>query len=246
VALSREQELLDAAVSYALAGAALVTPQLLSCPTPCPAWDLALLLDHLSDSIGVLYEALATGGVRVCAAPGPRGPGPDAVARLRGQTARLLAACATAGPAGRLVTIGDRALTRRMAAVTGAIEIAVHGWDIAVACGACRPVPPGLAAVLLPIAELSITPATRPGLFADPVRLPGPAGPGDQLIAFLGRQPRLSLVPEPDTRRGPASTCRQSWAGPRRFSSPHLVYMNEPQSARCGIQQEHSRTGAER
>ena len=77
-----------------------------------------------------------------------------------------------------------------MVAVTGALEITVHGWDIWVACGARRPVPSGLAAVLLPIAPLLITPGTRPGLFADPVRLPGPARPGDQLVAFLGRQPR--------------------------------------------------------
>ncbi len=75
-----------------------------------------------------------------------------------------------------------------MVAVTGAIEITVHGWDISVACGARRPVSPGLAAVLLPIAPLLITPGTRPGLFADPVRLPGPA-PRDQLVGFLGRQP---------------------------------------------------------
>jgi hypothetical protein len=43
---------------------------------------------------------------------------------------------------------------------------------------------------LLPIASLLITPGTRPGLFADPVRLPGPACPGDQLVAFPGRRPR--------------------------------------------------------
>jgi hypothetical protein len=82
-----------------------------------------------------------------------------------------------------------------MAATAGAIEIAVHGWDISAACGVSRPVPPALAAVLLPIAPLLITPGTRPGLFADPVRLPGPAGPGDQLVAFLGRQPRLPAAP---------------------------------------------------
>jgi len=58
-----------------------------------------------------------------------------------------------------------------------------------------EPVPPGLAAVLLPLAPLLNTPGTRPGLFADPVRLPGPACPGDQLVAFLGRQPRFLAVP---------------------------------------------------
>jgi uncharacterized protein (TIGR03086 family) len=76
-----------------------------------------------------------------------------------------------------------------MVAVTGAIEITVHGWDIAVACGRTRPVPPGLATVLLTAAQLLVPPDTRPGLFADPVALPGPASPGDQLVAFLGRRP---------------------------------------------------------
>ena len=165
--------------------------QLLRRPTPCPGWDLATLLDHVSDSIGVLHQAITAEGASASAAPpGYPAPGPDPVARLRGQAARLLDACAAAGPAERRVAIWDRELTASMVAVTGAIEIAVHGWDISVACGARRPVPPGLAAVLLPIAPLLITPGTRPGLFAGPVRLPGPASPGDQLVAFLGRQPR--------------------------------------------------------
>jgi len=197
--VSRGLALLESAVSYALAGAALATPQLLSRPTPCPGWDLELLLDHLSDSIGVLHEALATGGVDVSAAPGLPEPKSDPVARLRGQAARLLGTCAATGPAGHRVAIGDRELTASMVAVTGAIEITVHGWDIFVACGAARPVPPGLAAVLLPIAPLLITPGTRPGLFAAPVWLPGPADPGDQLIAFLGRHPRLRTAPGPAT-----------------------------------------------
>jgi len=196
--VSRGLELLESAVRYALAGAALGTPPLLRRPTPCRGWDLETLLDHLSDSIGVLYEAITVGDAGLSAAsPGYPGPGPDPVARLRGQAARLLGACAAAGPAERRIAIRDRELTASMVAVTGAIEITVHGWDIWVACGARWPVPPGLAAVLLPIAPLLITPDTRPGLFAAPVRLPGPASPGDQLVAFLGRQPRPPAAPEP-------------------------------------------------
>ena len=195
--LSRGLELLESAVSYVLAGAALVTAQLLPRPTPCPGWDLETLLDHVSDSIGVLQEAITVGGVGAGPATGHPGEGPDPVARLRGQAARLLGACAAAGPAERRVAIWGRELTASMVAVTGAIEITVHGWDISVACGARRPVPPGLAAVLLPIAPLLITPGTRPGLFADPVRLPGPACPGDQLVALLGRQPRPPAAPGP-------------------------------------------------
>jgi uncharacterized protein (TIGR03086 family) len=193
------QELLESAVSYALAGADLVIPQGLTRATPCASWDLEMLLDHLSDSIEVLGEAIATAGISPGPAQGYDGPRRDPVARLRGQAAGLLGTCAAAGPAAHRVAVGDRELTASMVAVTGAIEITVHGWDIFAACGATRPVPPGLAAVFLPIAPLLITPRTRPGLFADPVRLPGPADPGDQLIAFLGRHPGLRAAPGPAT-----------------------------------------------
>jgi Mycothiol maleylpyruvate isomerase N-terminal domain len=81
--LSRGRELLESAVSYALAGAALVTPQLLQRPTPCPGWDLETLLDHVSDSVGVLHEAITARGASA-APPGYRGPGADPVARAPG------------------------------------------------------------------------------------------------------------------------------------------------------------------
>jgi uncharacterized protein (TIGR03086 family) len=199
--LSRGLELLESAVSYALAGTALVTPQLLPRPTPCLGWDLEILLDHVSDSVGVVHEALATGGV----SPSPpllAYPGPGPAARLRGQAARLLGTCAAARPAEQRVAIGDRELTASMVAVTGAIEITVHGWDIRVACGGWRPVPLGLATILLPLARLVIRADTRPGLFAEPVQLPGPAGASDQLVAFLGRQPRPPAASAPPESGG--------------------------------------------
>jgi uncharacterized protein (TIGR03086 family) len=225
--LSRGRELLETAVSYALAGAALGTPQLMQRPTPCKGWNLETLLDHVSDSIGVLHEAISAAGVSLSAAsPGDPGPLPDPVARLHGQAARLLNACAAAGPAERLVAVGDRELTAGMVALTGAIEITVHGWDISVACGARRPVPPGLAAVLLPLAPLLITPGTRPGLFADPVRLPGSASPGDNLIAFLGRQPCRAR-----TAVAPARSSRYERTPPDETTSHGE---GTPLSGRCG------------
>jgi uncharacterized protein (TIGR03086 family) len=194
--LSKGLELLESAIGYALAAATLETPQLLSRPTPCAGWDLEMLLDHVSDSIGVLHEAIATGIADAGAAPtGYPARGPDPVARLRGRASGLLGACAAAGPGGRLVSTGDRELTASMVTVTGAIEIAVHGWDITVACAGLRPVPPNLATALLAIAPLLIGPDDRPGLFAEPVQLPGPACPGDQLVAFLGRRPRPPAAP---------------------------------------------------
>jgi uncharacterized protein (TIGR03086 family) len=188
--LNSGHELLDAAVGYALAGAAMATPPLLKCPTPCSAWDLGTLLDHLSDSIAVLGETIDPAGVNAAPAAPQPGRGYDPVTHLRGQATRLLASYPTRS-ANRMVAIADREITANVVAATAAIEMTVHGWDIFAACGISRPVPPDLAAALLPAAALLITPRTRPGLFADPVRLPGPASPGDQFVAFLGRQLRF-------------------------------------------------------
>jgi uncharacterized protein (TIGR03086 family) len=196
-ALTRGLCLLRSAVGYALAAAGSASSARLAAPTPCAGWDLGILLAHVADSMGVLSEVIAAGP----AAPGPASggcpPGGDPLVTLRCRAAGLLAACAGGGPDERLVVIADRWLPASMTAVAGALEITVHGWDIAASCGSPRPVPPGLAAVLLPVAPLLVTPATRRGLFADPVRVPGRPVPGDQLVAFLGRQPGRPGTPGP-------------------------------------------------
>ena len=191
-ALTRAPRLLEHAVGYALATAALATPRFLPRPTPCAGWDLRTLVLHVGDSLGVLAEALRAGQVGPGPAPDDE---PDPVAHLRRRARALLGACAAADAGERRVAIGDRELTVNVTAAAGAIEIAVHGWDISAACGVHRPVPPGLAAALLPIAPLLIPGTARAGLFADPVPVPGPSCPGDRLVAFLGRQPLLPAAP---------------------------------------------------
>ena len=80
--LTRGLELLGWAISYALASTRLATPQRLPGPTPCADWDLGLLLRHVSDSVGVLHEAITTG----CIGSGPAAeddePDPDVVSGL--------------------------------------------------------------------------------------------------------------------------------------------------------------------
>jgi uncharacterized protein (TIGR03086 family) len=191
-ALTGELDLLELAVRYALASAATATTDVLrSRPTPCSGWDLETLLAHVSDSIQVVNVAIAAGQIGpVLARREPR-PKTEPRGDLREHAARLLAACAAA-PDEHPIAIADRTLTPRTLALAGAIEIAVHGWDIAAACGTRQPIPIELAAVLLPLAPLVIPAQIRPGLFADPVLIPGPACPGDQLVAFLGRQPNFT------------------------------------------------------
>jgi uncharacterized protein (TIGR03086 family) len=149
-----------------------------------------MLLNHVVDSIRVLHEAITIGGVSASAAPDDAlRPRLDPVARLRRETAMLLAAGAAAGSTEGTVYIGDRELTTSLVTVAGAIEIAVHGWDISVACGDARVIPSNLADVLLPIAPLLITAETRSGLFADPVPLARPACPGDELGYLVNAGP---------------------------------------------------------
>lgn len=196
-ALEHGPRLLARALSYVLAITPLLTPELLPRATPCAGWDLRTLLSHLTGSLSTLHQGLATGALDDDPLPAP-GAGPDAgpAAGLQHQARRLLAAC-TAAPAGELITIAGQDLSTGILAAAGAVEAAVHGWDISAACGTPQPIPPGLAACLLPAAVLLIPPGTRRGLFAGPLPPPAAATPGHQLLAFLGRDPDRPGAPRP-------------------------------------------------
>ena len=181
--------LLAAAIDYALGGVDWVTPGLLSQPTPCRDWDLAALLRHTNDSLTALHEGLATGYV----SPGRAGrpaSGPDGLAMtFQDRAAQLRAAVQTGGQ--HDIAIANRHVAAAVVTAVGAIEITVHGWDIAVACGQqrSRPIPADLARGVLDVAPLVVTGTTRGSQFAAPVPVPPQASPGDRLVALLGRDP---------------------------------------------------------
>ncbi len=183
--------LLERAINYALGSLHLVTPGALSRPTPCPDWDLGELLDHMEDGLLALQDAADFEEVDVDICGEPDG---DPVARLRDRAGQLLGAWAGAGSR-ELVWIAGRPVTAAIVTSAGAIEIAVHGWDVARACGWHRPIPPSLAEELLDLAPLLVAEADRPGRFGVPVEVPS-GSPGDRLVGFLGRHP-----PGPAERR---------------------------------------------
>lgn len=180
--------LLERAIGYAARSVRDVTPALLSHATPCQGWTLDMLLRHVSESLTALHDGTVTGHVALIPpAPGPD-PAADPTAAFSDQATRLLAARAVQTGCG-VLDVGDRSLPVVAMECTGAIEIAVHGWDISRACGQRRPIPDSLAATLLTIAPLLIPETGRHPLFGPPVTVPDSAGPGDQLVAFLGRDP---------------------------------------------------------
>ena len=184
--------LLQAAISYALGAVQAVTPPRLPGPTPCVEWDLGTLLGHLNDALDTLGEGIDTGHIDPHPTHGDSGAedGGDPAATFGDRAGRLLGAWRAAGGRGRVVAIAGHPLPASMVAATGAIEIAVHGWDVYRACGQARPIPAALATGLLAICPLLVTDATRPRLFGAPVAVSPLASPSDQLVAFLGRSPQ--------------------------------------------------------
>ncbi|MFE9436372.1 TIGR03086 family metal-binding protein [Streptomyces sp. NPDC006640] len=187
-------ELLERSLAYALGGVAAVPRADLGRPTPCAEWDLGELLQHLDDSLDALHEGVAEGRVGLC----PAVPAADPVCAFRARAGALLgawAAVSAVSAAPPAPAVGDRCLDLGLLAAVGALEIAVHGWDVTQACGRPRPIPAALAADLLPLAPVVVADADRGVRFADPVAVPAGAGPGDVLLAFLGRGPGHDSFP---------------------------------------------------
>jgi uncharacterized protein (TIGR03086 family) len=181
--------LLERAISYAARSARDITPALLPCPTPCRGWNLDMLLRHASESLAALHDGIATGQVSLIPAAPCHDPAGDPARTFQDRAGRLLAARATASCRHQVLDIGDLPLPAIAMECAGAIEIAVHGWDISQACGRHRPIPDALAATLLAIAPLLIPETGRHPLFGPPVTATAQAGPGDRLVAYLGREP---------------------------------------------------------
>jgi uncharacterized protein (TIGR03086 family) len=181
--------LLERAINYTRGSLQLVTPEALSRPTPCRGWDLRALVRHMNDSLAALHEAVDIGRVELDRAGDDLDAAIDPVATLRDRACRMLGAWTNARNHG-VVAVAGHPLTSGIVTGTGAVEIAVHGWDVARACGRHRPIPAPLAEELLLLSRVLVTEADRPVRFAAPVHVPAAASPSDRLVAFLGRDPR--------------------------------------------------------
>src|SRR5690242_15102425 len=196
--LSGAVELLAGAISYMLGVCAPIGAAELTLPTPCPDWNLAMLLGHLCQSMADLETALRTGRLDL---DGPAGwPGGDPVEALRDGAAQLLCAGYCYGGPECFVAVGGLPMPAGLVACTGAVEIAVHGWDVSAARARAGcygrnsqiPIPAALATRMLRLGPLLV--AGREGLFAVPVEIPAQASPGDRLVSYLGRNPGCSAV----------------------------------------------------
>lgn len=188
--------LLERSMSYTLGGLLLVTRGAMTNRTPCTGWDLRDLLLHMNDSLQALHEGIAIGHLDLdptadlSAAHAHYGdPRLDPVGVLKNRACTMVGAWV--GPDGPgSITVADRSLASEVVAAAGAVEVAVHGWDVGRACGARRSVPPALAEELLMLCALFVDEDDRPHRFGPPVPVDPRAPAGDRLVALLGRDPR--------------------------------------------------------
>jgi uncharacterized protein (TIGR03086 family) len=208
--------LLQGSLAYALDVVGRLAPGRLDDPTPCPGWDVRALVAHLTDSVTVLSGA-RTPSHAPADPDDPVSAFTEAVCLLLTRLPRRAWRAAGAS--------GDPKSTGELATAVGAVEVAVHGWDVARACGCTRPLPAVIAVDLLELAPALVPSGTRPGLFGAPVRVLPAAAPGDRLVAFMGRSPAWPPAPrhplrQADDLHGDRRGVRSGGNGPAPVSPP--------------------------
>jgi uncharacterized protein (TIGR03086 family) len=184
VTLAEAVGLVERAVGYTRGSLQLVRPDLLDAPTPCDRWNLGALLGHMYDSLSAMHEAAEFGRVELVSVGEP---GLPMVNALQDKACALLGGWVRQSRVA-LVIGGDAIAWSSTIAAAGALEIAVHGWDVAQACGADRPIPAEFADELLTVAEMVVTEQDRGVRFAQPIPVDRLAtGSSDRLLRFLGR-----------------------------------------------------------
>ena len=181
----RSVAVLDSAVTWTHDCLQLARSSPLRLSTPCDDWDLGQLLAHMQDSLDAFAESAQLGHVDV----GSRPADPDAsriIDRL------IQRACATRAAWHQRITsapigVDDLRLGRDTVVLVGALEIGVHGWDVARATGQARQMPEDLAVRLYDVALAVVAPEERGHRFGPAVPVSAAAPASTRLLAHLGR-----------------------------------------------------------
>jgi uncharacterized protein (TIGR03086 family) len=167
------------AIDYVLGSLSAATTVPRDAPTPCSEWDLRALATHVADVADGLGVCLGTGAFVM---PEPLGSADDPVERAAARAASLR------DDLHRATSTETDAPGLAFALHGAAIEMTVHGWDVARAADRDATIPPDLAQDVLALASPAI-PSERDGLpFGPVVPVEVAAGPAERLLGFMGRR----------------------------------------------------------
>jgi uncharacterized protein (TIGR03086 family) len=166
-------------------------------PTPCPAYALGDLIDH----VGGLALAF-TGAARKANEHGGQGPSGDASrlgkdwrTRIPRDLGTLAEAWRDPGAWAGMTVIAGSDAPADVTGLTAADELVVHGWDVARATGQSYDCEPELLAAALSFLQLFASPDAPAGPevpFGPARQLPGDAPLLDRVVALAGRDPGWS------------------------------------------------------
>lgn len=167
----------------------------LRAPTPCRDISVGDLLDHIY-GLSLAFTAAAR-KQPLAGADGPPPP-PDASRlmadwreRIPEQLAELARAWNEESSWTGMTRAGGVEMPGEVAGLVALDEVAVHGWDIAVATGQRFSCEPELLEAVHGFVEASVeeSPEGTPGLFGPPVSVAADAPLVDRVIGLTGRDP---------------------------------------------------------
>ncbi|MET1001049.1 MAG: TIGR03086 family metal-binding protein [Acidimicrobiia bacterium] len=177
-----------------------VTDDQLSNPTPCPAYSLGDLLDHVG-GLSLAFTAAATKETAALAGQGPSGDasrlGTDWRTRIPRDLAELANAWRDPNAWTGMTQAGGIDLPGEVAGLVALDEIVIHGWDVARATGQpFDPDPALLEAVHGFVAQFSGPgqEEARAGLFGPEVEVAPDRPLLDRVIGMTGRDPGWAAV----------------------------------------------------
>ncbi|MGC5010909.1 TIGR03086 family metal-binding protein [Streptosporangium sp. DT93] len=150
----------------------------LGAPTPCAAFDVEGLINHL-EWVAELFESLGRGGPRVEQAP-YAGDFPERAERTLAVWSRSEAWEGTSPAMDMpMTTLAHMYL----------VDLVVHGWDLARATGLPYEPEPEAVARALDFTGRMVEMGRRRGVFGPPVAVPDDAPDLDRLLGLIGRDP---------------------------------------------------------
>jgi uncharacterized protein (TIGR03086 family) len=164
-------------------------------PTPCPAYTLGDLIDHVG-GLALAFTAAAVKDTGAASGQGPSGDasrlGGDWRERIPRDLAELVRAWREPGAWAGMTRIAGMDAPGEMVGLTVADELVVHGWDVARATGQPFRAEPALLAAAHTFLQAFISPDMPAGdtvPFGPPRPVSGDAPLLDKVVALAGRDP---------------------------------------------------------
>jgi uncharacterized protein (TIGR03086 family) len=184
---------LDAAISSTQPIVEGTTSAQLDRPTPCTAWDVRALLNHIVGTLWAAQALLSDTSVPYGLGPGALpdtdlvGDDPVAAYNKGADAARAAASASGALERSHQTPMGE--MPGAGLAGFASLDLVVHGWDLARATGQSASFDDELVAHCLGFAQQVITDQMRGPLIGPPVSVPDTAPPIERLAGFMGRHP---------------------------------------------------------